>query len=119
MDKYRSGFEQRVKPNMDHATGEYKVEPFKDAQKALVDAMFATREREEFFGNAYSQILADLFVEWLKTAPHCVKEREYLYHVAMALGSVKHKLIGIETYGNNMRYMQSNKAQEEPEETND
>lgn len=119
MDKYRNGFEKRIKPRMDYTTGELKVEPFRDAQVALAQGMFATREREEFFGNAYSQILSDLFVTWLKTEPHASKEREYLYHTAMALGSVKEKLMQIETFGNNVKYLNKDKAQEGSEETNE
>ena len=119
MDKYRDGFVKKIKPRMDHNTGELKVEPFRDAQIALAQGMFATREREEFFGNAYSQILSDLFITWLKTEPHAAKEREYLYHTAMALGSVKEKLMQIETFGNNVKFLNKDKAQEEPEEDNE
>ena len=114
MDKYKDGFERRVKPKMNHDTGEYKIEPFRDAQMALGKAEFSTREREQFFGDAYAEILADLFVTWLKTEPHCSKEREFLYHTAMALGSVKEKLIGIEMYGNNVKYI--NKLKQESQE---
>jgi len=121
MDKYRKGFEQKIKPKMNHETGEYKVEPFRDAQIALGRAQFVNREREQFFGDAYGEILADLFVAWLSTEPHCSKEREYLYHTAMALGSVKEKLVGIEMYGNNVKFIaQQNKdAQEGPESNKD
>jgi len=110
MDKYRGGFEKKIKPRMDHTDGHMKVEPFREAQLALGRAEFVHREREQFFGDAYSEILADLFVAWLKTEPHCSKEREYLYHTAMALGSVKEKLVGIEMYGNNVKFInQQNK----------
>jgi hypothetical protein len=121
MDKYRNGFEQKIKPRMDHSDGHMKVEPFREAQVALGRAQFVQREREQFFGEAYSEILADLFVTWLKTEPHAQKEREFLYHTAMALGSVKEKLVGIEMYGNNVRFMaqQNKSAQEGTEETNE
>lgn len=119
MDKYKEGFQKRVKPKMNHDTGEYKVEPFRDAQVALVKSQFTNREREQFFNEAYSEILADLFVTWLKTEPHCSKEREYLYHTAMALGSVKEKLIGIEQYGTNMQFINKQKSQEEGNEDNE
>lgn len=117
MNQYKEGFQKRTKPKMNHETGEYKVEPFRDAQSALGKSQFANKEREDFFGEAYSEILSDLFVTWLKTEPHCSKEREYLYHTAMALGSVKEKLIGIEMYGNNMKYI--NKSQEGEEDNNE
>jgi hypothetical protein len=116
MDKYKAGFTQRVKPKMNHETGEYKVEPFREAQLALGKSQFVSHEREVFFNEAYSEILADLFTAWLKSEPHAQKEREYLYSCAMALGSVKSKLIGIEMYGANMQFMANqNKAQEESE----
>jgi hypothetical protein len=116
MDKFKEGFQKRVKPKMNHDTGEYKIEPFRDAQVALVKSQFTNREREQFFNEAYSEILADLFVTWLKTEPHCSKEREYLYHTAMALGSVKEKLIGIEQYGANMQFINKQKQDEESQE---
>ena len=110
MDKYKEAFHKRVKPAM-NAEGEYKVEPFRDAQVALGKAQFVQREREQFFGEAYGEILADLFVQWLKSEPHATKEREYLYSTAMALGSVKEKLVGIETYGANMAYVHNLKKE--------
>jgi hypothetical protein len=121
MDKYKDGFQKRIKPKMNHDTGEYIVEPFRDAQASLGKAEFAVREREQFFGEAYSEILADLFVTWLKTEPHAIKEREFLFHTAMALGSVKEKLVGIEMLGNNIKYMNKMKqeAKEEGKGNND
>jgi len=121
MDKYKDGFQSRTKPRMNHETNEYKVEPFRDAQIALGKAEFAVREREQFFGEAYSEILADLFVTWLKTEPHATKEREFLFHTAMALGSVKEKLIGIERFGANMQFLhkQKQQSQEEGKEDNE
>lgn len=120
MEKYRSGFNARVKPQM-HPSGEYKpIEPYRDAQVALGRAEFVMREREQFFGEAYSEILSDLFVSWLKTEPHATKEREYLYSTAMALGSVKEKLIGIERYGKNMAFLSKQaKSTQEGDETNE
>jgi hypothetical protein len=112
MEKFKQGFEKRVKPKMNHDTGEYKVEPFREAQLALGRAQFVQREREDFFNEAYSDILADLFVQWLKTEPHAQKEREYLYCTAMALGSVKEKLLQVETYGKNVKFINQQKSQE-------
>ena len=97
---------------MDHKTGEYKANPFIDSQEALSSAMFAKKERDEFFTEAYSDILVDLFTQWLITEPHCTKEREYLYHVAMGLGSVKERLLKIETFGFNQEQMEVNRSQE-------
>jgi len=109
MDKYREAFNKKVKPRQNHEDGSYKVEPFRDSQLALGQAQFVQREREVFFNEAYGDILSDIFVAWLKSEPHATKEREYLYSTAMALGSVKEKLVRIETYGNNVKYIQQNK----------
>ena len=49
--------------------------------------------------------MVDLFVEWLKTDPHETKSREFLYSTAMGLGSVKERLISIETYGKNIPHI--------------
>lgn len=112
MNKYKEGAKRKFKPKMDQSTGEYKVNPFVDSQEALSAAMFAKKERDEFFTEAYSDILVDLFTQWLITEPHCNKEREYLYHVAMGLGSVKERLLKIETFGFNQEQMEINRAQE-------
>lgn len=115
MDKYRKVFHEKVKPKINHETGEYKVEPFRDAQKSLAESSFVKMEREQFFNDAYASILADLFTAWLKSEPHATKEREFLYASAMALGEVKGRLIAIETYGANMQYMANDKEQNERE----
>lgn len=108
MDKYKQSFTDRIKPKMDYSSGigQVKVEPFKESQMALVKSMFAKEEREQFFSDAYGEILSDLFVAWLKTEPHATKERDFLYASAMALGSVKAKMVGIEMYGANMAFIQ-------------
>jgi len=116
MDKYKEEFTRRVKPKQQD-DGSYKVEPFRDSQDALRNAEFSSREREVFFNEAYGSILADLFTAWLKTEPHAEKERQFLYCSAMALGSLKSKMIGIETYGNNVKYI--NKQKQVQEGTND
>jgi hypothetical protein len=113
MNKYKEGFKEKIKPKRNHETGEYVVEPFRDAQFALARAAFAKRDRETFFTDAYTDILSDLFVAWLKTEPHCQKEREYLYSTAMALGSVKEKLLQYETYGANAEYFGKQKETQE------
>jgi hypothetical protein len=112
VDKYKNGAKRKFKPKMDQQTGEYKTNPFIDSQESLTRAMFAKKERDEFFTEAYSDILVDLFVQWLQTEPHCTKEREYLFHVAMGLGSVKERLIQVETYGFNQEILDHNRSQE-------
>jgi len=106
MEKYKKKFEEKVKAKYDHEDGELKVNPFRDAQFALSKATFAKKDREQFFSDAYADILTQLFSQWLVTEPHCTKEREYLYHVAMALGSVKERLVQIEQFGANAAYIQ-------------
>jgi hypothetical protein len=113
MDKYKDKFRAKVKPAMDYETGQYGVQPFRDAQTALAKATFAKEEREQFFTDAYADILTDLFYAWLKTEPHAQKEREYLYSTAMALGSVKEKLLSFETMGRNAQYINTQEAGKE------
>jgi hypothetical protein len=107
MDKYKQSFNDRVKPRMDYTSGvaQTKIEPFRDSQLALAQSRFAKAEREEFFNTAYGEILSDLFLAWLHTEPHATKERDFLYASAMALGSVKAKMVGIEQYGANMQFI--------------
>ena len=94
MDKYRDNAEKRL-------TG--KIHPDRQAQIALASAKFSKQHREEFFTEAYGEILVDLFLKWLNTEPHENKSRDHLYHCAMALGSVKEKMLQIETYGTNLQ----------------
>ena len=50
--------------------------------------------------------LVDFFIEWLKTEPHETKSREFLYSSALALGSVKEKMMSFEMYGKNVPHLQ-------------
>lgn len=114
MDKYTKTFREKVKPRMNHDTGEYRaVEPFRDAQQALRKTIFVKNEREQFFNEAYGDILSNLFTTWLMSEPHATKEREFLYCSAMALGEIKKRLVSIETYGNNMKYIAQEGAEEQ------
>lgn len=112
MEKYNKAAKRTFKPKMDHQSGEYKASPFAESQAALTRAVFASKEKDEFFTEAYADILVDLFTQWLQTEPHCTKEREYMYHVAMGLGSVKERLIRIETFGFNQETMEANRVPE-------
>jgi len=104
MDKYKETAEKRLTD---------KVHPDRLSKEALVNSEFASREREQFFNTAYGEVLVDLFIEWLKTDPHENKSREFLYSTAMALGSVKEKLITIETFGKNVVHLQKNEDKDE------
>lgn len=115
-DKFTKGFKDRIRPRVDYAKGEVVKEPFRDAQLALMRGQFATKEREEFFNEAFTDILTDLFTQWVKSEPHCTKEREFLYHTALALGSVKENLIKRETLGRNAKFIQTPQEAEESDE---
>ena len=97
MEKYREAGDKRMTK---------KVHPDRLSQIALAEAKFSTNTRNSFFDSAYGDILVDFFVEWLKTEPHETKTREHLYACSMALGSVKEKLISIETKGRNIPIME-------------
>ena len=98
MDKYRSSAEKKLK-------GQH---PDLAAKEALVRAEFSSRQREEFFDNVYGELLVEYFINWLKTDPHEVKTREFIYNSALALGDVKSRMIGYETYGRNVPHMEDN-----------
>ena len=106
MDKYRDGMHKRVKPDKSYPLEGKKLLPINEGQIALVKAQFANQAKETFFNDAYADILSDIFVKWLQTQHHEKETREYLYATAMALGSVKEKLIQIETYGKNVPHME-------------
>ena len=96
MDKYRKSAEKKLGG---------KVHPDIIAQQALEEAEFVSREREYFFDRAYGDLLCDYFIEWLKTEPHELKTREFIYNSALALGDVKQRLINKETLGKNIPHL--------------
>ena len=77
-----------------------------EERSAHVKGHFAARERDEFFDEVYGEVLVDFFIEWLKTEPHETKSREFLYSSALALGSVKEKMMSFEMYGKNVPHLQ-------------
>ena len=99
MDKYRSSAEKKLK-------GQH---PDLAAKEALVRAEFSSRQREEFFDNVYGELLVEYFINWLKTDPHEVKTREFIYNSALALGDVKNRMVNYETYGRNVPHLEDNK----------
>ena len=96
MEKFRQTAEKKLK-------GQH---PDILAKEALVQGEFASRERETFFNDAYAELLVVYFFNWLKTDPHEVKTREFIYNSALALGDVKAKLIQYETLGKNIPHME-------------
>jgi sulfatase maturation enzyme AslB (radical SAM superfamily) len=104
MEKYREAAEKRLGNKKSY--GKHKIHPEELARRAHVKGHFAAKERDEFFDEAYGEVLVDYFVEWLKTDPHETKSREFLYAAAMALGSVKEKMMSFEMYGKNIPHLQ-------------
>jgi len=103
MEKYRESAEKRLGNKKSY--GKHKVHPEELARRAHTKGHFAAKERDEFFDEAYGEVLVDYFVEWLQTDPHETKSREFLYAAAMALGSVKEKMMGFEMYGKNIPHL--------------
>jgi len=99
MEKYRKAGEKSLK----------KVHPDILAKEALVKSEFSSRERNEFFDDAYGELLVTYFMHWLKTDPHETKTREFIYNSALALGDVRQKLVEYETMGKNIQFMEDNK----------
>lgn len=98
MEKYRQAAEKKLIDT--------KVHPDTLAREALVNAEFSAREREDFFNVVYGDILVDYFIQWVSTESHELKKREFIYNSALALGDVKSRMIGYETYGKNVRHLE-------------
>ena len=96
MNKYRETAEKKLNG---------KQHPDILAREALQNAEFSSREREYFFNNLYGELLVDYFIQWLKTEPHEVKAREFIYNSALGLGDVKARMVQYETYGANVPYL--------------
>lgn len=103
MDKYRKTAEERLGNNKSY--GKHKIHPEELARRSHIKGHFAAKERDEFFDEVYGEVLVDYFIEWLKTEPHETKSREFLYSSAMALGSVKEKMMNFEMYGKNIPHL--------------
>ena len=103
MDKHRETAEKRLGNKKSY--GNHKIHPEELARRAHVKGHFAAKERDEFYDEVYGEVLVYYFIEWLKTEPHETKSREFLYSAAMAMGSVKEKMIGFEMYGKNVPHL--------------
>ena len=104
MEKYRNVGEKKLANRKSH--GNHSTHPQVLAKQAHSEGEFTSRVLDEFFTEAFGEILVDYFVEWLKTDPHETKTREHLYSCAMGLGSVREKLIQKQTYGRNVPVME-------------
>ena len=102
-EEYRSAAEKRHANDSDY--GNKKIHPQELARQAHVEGIFAEKQRNEFFDKAFGEIMVDYFDEWLRTASHETKRREFLYECAMALGDVKQRLIAKEMYGKNVPHI--------------
>lgn len=100
MDKYKDVATRKMANKKNH--GGYETHPEVLAQQAHTKGEFASRVMDEFFTDAYGEVLVELFMEWLQTQPHETKSREFLYSTAMGLGSLRQKLMQMETYGRNV-----------------
>ena len=97
MDKYKQAAEKKLGT---------RIHPDQLAKEALVNAEFASREREMFFDKVYGDLLVEYFINWLKTEPHENKTREFIYNSALSLGDVKARLIQYETLGRNIPHLE-------------
>jgi len=80
----------------------------------------AARKQDEFFDEAYAEIMLDLFMRWCQTQLHETEFRESLYQNVLALGAVKNKLFEYQTYGRNAPFLMENDDEDENEsETED
>ena len=66
---------------------------------------FAKKERDTFFDEAYGEIIFDLFTTWIQSNVDEKDLREHLYRQALAIGSVKEKMINYETFGKNAAFL--------------
>lgn len=105
MDKYRKAGETNLNAKHTH--------PDLIAKKALVNATFASQQRDQFFDEAYGDILVDYFMAFLKTEPHETKAREFIYSCVLALGDVRKRLVGFETFGKNLTYMEDKRNEDD------
>jgi len=106
MDKYKKTAEKKLAQRNPGTS--VKLHPDQIAKEALVKAEFSSQIRNDFFDDAYGEILVEYFVNWLKTDPHETKTREFIYNSALALGDVKARLVNYETYGKNIPHMEDN-----------
>lgn len=75
----------------------------------------ATRKKDEFFDEAYAEILLDLFMRWTQTGLNEADLRESLYQNVLALGAVKGKLAEYQMYGRNAPFLGENQEEDDNE----
>ena len=77
---------------------------------------FSTNERNNFYDEAYGEILFDLFIQWVQSPVDEADTREHLYRQALALGSVKEKMINYEMFGKNLAFLDTEPENEDEED---
>ena len=78
-------------------------------QEAKVRGTFASQERQQFFDEAYGNLLVDYFIEWLKTEPSDFTQRDFIYNSAKGLADVQNRLVQFEQLGLNADFKEVNK----------
>ena len=73
-----------------------------------MNAEFSSRMKEEFFNEAFGELMVDYYIKFMETDPHEHKSREFIYSCVLALGDVKNRLTQYETYGKNVPVMEDN-----------
>jgi len=106
--KYVQGQKEKLQMAADAKNVSPEEQLHRIGQKALLNGTTSQRFRADFFDQVFIDILSSYFQAWLTSAPEEVKKREYLYQSAMALGTVKETLLGMETLGRNITTMQAN-----------
>lgn len=77
----------------------------------------AVRKKDEFFDEAYAEIMLDLFMRWCQTQLHETEFRESLYQNVLALGAVSGKLAEYQMYGRNAPFLMENDEDEDENES--
>jgi len=75
----------------------------------------ASRKKDEFFDEAYAEILMDLFIRWSQTELHETEFRESLYQNTLALGAISMKLAEYEMQGRNAPFLAETNEDEDDE----
>lgn len=73
----------------------------------------AEKVKDEFFDEAYAEIMLDLFLRWTQTHLNEVEFRESLFQNVLALGAIKNKLVEYQRYARNAPFLMENEQDED------
>jgi len=93
--------------------GELEMRKPHFAQMYINKGEEAGRKRDQFFDDAFVEIMMDLFQRWIQTELHEVQLRESLYQNVLALGAVNGKLDEYQTYARNAAFLIENETKED------